>query len=68
MYHLKARYHKSGEKNRHFSYLDYFTYPVCQDQPMAKGVQVIEVTLYWHTMSLSDTYMYIYNIMYMYHH
>ena len=27
---LMARYHKSGEKSGHFSYLDYFTYPVCQ--------------------------------------
>ena len=28
-YHLKARYHKSSKKSRHFSYADYFTYPVC---------------------------------------
>ena len=26
MYRLKARHHKSGEKRRHFSYPDYFTY------------------------------------------
>ena len=32
-YRLKARYYKSGEKSRHFGYPDYFTYPVCQDQP-----------------------------------
>ena len=32
-YRLKARYHKSGEKSRHFSYPDYFTYPVYHDQP-----------------------------------
>ena len=29
-YRLKARYHKSGEKSRHFSYPDYL---VCHDQP-----------------------------------
>ena len=32
-YRLKARYPKSGEKSRHFSYPDYFIYPVCHDQP-----------------------------------
>ena len=27
---ISYRHHKSGEKSRHFSYPDYFTYPVCQ--------------------------------------
>ena len=39
----RRRYHKSGEKGKHFSYPDYFTYPVCQDQPVTKGVQKINV-------------------------
>ena len=31
-YRLKIRHHISGEKTKHFSYPDYFTYPVCQHQ------------------------------------
>ena len=46
---LKARYHKSGEKSRHFSYPDYFTYPVCHDQPCGqrgpdnRGCTVVQI-------------------------
>ena len=31
-YGLKTRHHISGEKTKHFSYPDCFTYPVCQHQ------------------------------------
>ena len=31
-YRLKTRHHKFSEKSKQFSYLDYFTYPVCQHQ------------------------------------
>ena len=31
-YHLKTRHHELNEKSKHFSYPDYFTYPVCQHQ------------------------------------
>ena len=31
-YRLKTRHHKFSEKSKHFGYLDYFTYPVCQHQ------------------------------------
>ena len=33
IHHLKSKYHESGEKSRHFSFLDYFTHPVCHDHP-----------------------------------
>ena len=31
-YCFKTRHHISGEKTKHYSYPDYFTYPVCQHQ------------------------------------
>ena len=54
-YRLKARHHKSSEKTRHFNYPDYFTYPVCQHQAVAKGVRMIEVPLYTQMSSESYT-------------
>ena len=55
-YRLKARYHKSGEKSRHFSYPDYFTYPVCHDQlcgqmgPDNRGCTVCRGALYYNSL------------------
>ena len=37
---------KSGEKNRHFCYPNYFTYLVYWHHPVDKGVRIIEVALY----------------------
>ena len=45
-YRLMTRHQIFGEKTKHFSYPDNFTYPVCSIKAVAKGVQIIEVALY----------------------
>ena len=45
-YRLYARFHKPGEKCRHFSYPDISLIWYGSDQPVDKGVWIIEVALY----------------------
>ena len=45
-YRLLARYHKPGEKYRHFSYPDISLIRYGSNQPVDKGVRIIEVALY----------------------
>ena len=54
-----ARYHKPGEKCRHFSYLDISLIRYGSNRPVDKGVRIIEVALYciiiWCTPSCIAT-------------